>query len=47
MRVIKWNMVKESKRAKLHKVDAPSLKEFKTVSFMKAEYFVIGIAAHE
>ena len=38
-RVIKWNMAKESKGSKLHKVDAPSVKEFKAVSFVIADEY--------
>ena len=39
MRVIMWNMAKETKKAKLHKVDAPTVQEMKTVSFQLAECY--------
>ena len=39
MRAIMWNMAKETKRAKLHKVDAPAVQEIKTVSFQLAECY--------
>ena len=39
MRVIVWSMAKESKKAKLHKVDAPTVQEMKTVSFQLAECY--------
>ena len=39
MRVIMWHMAKEGKRAKLHKVAAPTVQELKTVSFQLAESY--------
>ena len=39
MRVIMWKMAKETKKAKLHKVDAPTVQEVKTVSFQLAECY--------
>ena len=39
MRVIMWHMAKEGKRAKLHKVAAPTVQALKTVSFQLAECY--------
>ena len=39
MRVIMWHMAKESKKAKLHKVAAPTVQQLKTVSFQLAECY--------